>query len=179
MRIIFLDVDGVLNNYNTKDRCGVYTGIDSKHVDILNRIYLESNKVDTTVIVLSSSWRTNVNNNNNFLEEGHKYLTDKLEEFNLSIYDETPVIKRYMKNGEIISRGKEIATWLANNKDKDIKGVLVLDDDMFEDFRLFGITKHLVKTSWYSKKGGLQEKHIKQALEVLNKPVKIKGPEEI
>ena len=52
-KIVFLDVDGVLNSITTKDRCGPYVGIDDKKVSNLKDI------IDATSakIVLVSSWK--------------------------------------------------------------------------------------------------------------------------
>ena len=53
MKIIFLDVDGVLNCKSSKSRCGGFLGIDDSKVKLLKEI------IDITgaKIVLSSSWR--------------------------------------------------------------------------------------------------------------------------
>lgn len=52
-KVIFLDVDGVLNCHSTKDKCDGYIGIDDKKVSLLKEI------VDTTgaIIILVSSWK--------------------------------------------------------------------------------------------------------------------------
>ena len=52
-KVIFLDVDGVLNCHSTKDKCGDYIGIDDKKVALLKEI------VDATgaIIILVSSWK--------------------------------------------------------------------------------------------------------------------------
>ena len=53
IKVIFLDIDGVLNCSTTKDLCEFYTGIEDKKVAILKQI------VDATdaKIVLISTWR--------------------------------------------------------------------------------------------------------------------------
>lgn len=54
MKIIFLDIDGVLNNAYTKERFRNFTGIDKKLVGMFLN-WLEGKPYS---IVLSSSWRT-------------------------------------------------------------------------------------------------------------------------
>ena len=53
MKVIFLDVDGVLNCQKTEAKCRGFIGVDSKKVKLLKKI------VDATdaKIVLSSSWK--------------------------------------------------------------------------------------------------------------------------
>ncbi|MBR4579715.1 MAG: hypothetical protein IKO32_00590 [Lachnospiraceae bacterium] len=48
----------------------------------------------------------------------------------------------------------------------------VLDDVLFTDFKELGVSRHLVRTSWDSPRGGFTEKHIKKAMAILNLPVK-------
>jgi len=56
MNIIYLDIDGVLNNAYTKERFQNFTGIDKKLRDMFLG-WLEDKPYS---IVLSSSWRTDV-----------------------------------------------------------------------------------------------------------------------
>ena len=57
MRIIFLDVDGVLNNSETTDRYCGWIGIDTKLVFNLKTLYDKSNMEEETKVVITSSWR--------------------------------------------------------------------------------------------------------------------------
>ena len=57
MRIIFLDVDGVLNSALTKDRYKGMIGLDERFIGNLSGLVMKSSIKDETKIVLSSSWR--------------------------------------------------------------------------------------------------------------------------
>lgn len=52
-KVIFLDIDGVLNNWDTVERHGGYIGIDPVKVAMLHKIIDETD----CVLVLSSTWR--------------------------------------------------------------------------------------------------------------------------
>lgn len=153
MKIIFLDIDGVLNCVTSKSRCGVYTGIDDDKVMRLREI------VDATgaEIVLSSSWRTDWSKDENYIREEGKYINRKLGNERLSIIDKT-CVDCYDR------REYEIGRWLEG---KDIESFVILDDTKYDwDWR--GFTDHWVQTEFYSPDGGLQAEHVAKAIEILN-----------
>ena len=88
-KVIFLDVDGVLNN-------GIWAiemfdkGIRVYHDDLLYEPSLEQLRriVDSTgaVIVVSSSWRQ--------IPIAYLHLKEWLEKFGMEIYDKTPYVGR-------------------------------------------------------------------------------------
>lgn len=87
-KVIFLDVDGVLNCRSTKDKCGGYIGIDDKKVSLLKEI------VDATgaIIILVSSWKEWWTNNPRYKpnqDEMATYLDEKLAKQGLIIRDKT------------------------------------------------------------------------------------------
>lgn len=53
MKVIFLDIDGVLNTPSSESRCGEYIGIDDEKVKKLKQI-IEATKAE---IVLISTWK--------------------------------------------------------------------------------------------------------------------------
>ena len=53
MKVIFLDIDGVLNTPSSESRCGEYIGIDDEKVEKLKKI-VEKTKAE---IVLISTWK--------------------------------------------------------------------------------------------------------------------------
>ena len=69
-------------------------------------------------------------------------------------------------------RGHELIAWLDANKELGISTYVVLDDVLFRDFLELGVSKHLVRTSWDSPRGGFTEKHIKKAMAILHLPMK-------
>ena len=158
-KIIFLDIDGVLNSMDyfkqTKD-CKGYTEINPEKVKLLKEI------VDRTgaQIVLSSTWRDLAQRENEPEHPMYTYLTDTLKEYGMEIIDHTPCIGQ--------DRPKEIKAWLDNQQDKDVRFVILDDDFPKHKYDEAGIGDCLVKTSFYEKDGGLRQEHVKKAVEILN-----------
>lgn len=139
MKIIFLDIDGVMNSelfYKDKHQHVRYKernddapkgswDIDPRCIDLLNHIVDKTN----AKVVISSSWRSSYSINE--LQELFKYC-----EFEGEIVGKTPhlVFRSNMEYTYSIPRGCEIKAWLELNKDKlgdkmsRIKYV-ILDDD--------------------------------------------------
>lgn len=136
MKVLFLDIDGVLNCDSTKEKLttvfGDFTGVDARHLARLKN-WLAGK--DDLSIVLSSSWRLD--------GRYDKAFTNKLKELGLSWISETPNIGH---------RGKEIATWLDEN---DCTHYAIIDD--MSDMHPVGAA--LVQTSSHD---GLQDKHLKK-----------------
>ncbi len=163
MYYVFFDVDGVLNNDFTKDRIGFYLGLDDKNLAVfkrlMDRLYEEKGRENVSLI-LSSSWRMGISQHEfkaspNELQTA---LKSKLAELDLAIDDITPDLNDFC-------RGREISEYLS---DKTVDGYVVLDDNVFYDFKEFKTTAHLVQTS---SRDGLQDKHIEKALETINRPL--------
>ncbi len=158
MKIIFLDVDGVLNYVmcKAKSPCGAI-GVEDSCIEILAKIVDESG----ACIVLVSSWKHGWNDDiekrkaNPFIED-LTYLVDALYKHGIHIIDRT-----YDGNGD---RGYGISEWLRLHP--DITEWAVIDDDMFPDYIQYNIIPRLVQTSFYT--GGLKEEHIEQCLHILN-----------
>ena len=134
MKIIFLDIDGVLNVIaQGHDK---YGGIFHPHfIDNLGLIIKDTN----AKIVITSSWR----------KSGLQYFKDMWKDRNYpgEVIDVTPSI--YMKengglvfwndklkqhptpkiHGYSIPRGCEIEYWLTNEAPEDIEQYVILDDD--------------------------------------------------
>ncbi len=163
MYYVFLDVDGVLNHNSTKDRIGFYLGLDDKNLDVfkrlMDRLYEEKGRENVSII-LSSSWRVGISQHEFKAspDELQTALKQRLKDLDLVIDDITPYLSEFC-------RGREISEYLS---EKDVDGYVVLDDDMFEDFKEVKTTAHLVQTSFIH---GLQDKHIEKALEMINKPL--------
>ena len=98
MKVIFLDVDGVLIHDESLD--GINLHIDEEKIKILKEIV---EKTDSK-IVLSSAWRKEYNRDLPGKRNRYKVLENILNRNGLQIYDRTPIIKEnngfYQKYGE-------------------------------------------------------------------------------
>ena len=181
MKIIFLDIDGVLNGYNrftgfcykvfsklhllkfVKRHYDLF-GIRTHKVKILSKIV----KKTGAKVVISSSWRNGWFQPYEKKDERQKELQDKLEKFNITVIGITPCLK----SGE---RGLEIKQWLEKYNDI-VDSFVILDDEKFDIEKYY--QKELVLTSktgyikgaWYENTG-LKRKHIKEVINILNKRV--------
>lgn len=158
-KIIFLDIDGVLNSADYFDQtkhCEGYSEINPEQVKLLKEI------IDRTgaEIVLSSTWRSLGKRKDEPEHPMYTYLTDTLQEYGLEIIDHTPYIDQ--------DRPKEIKAWLDNQPDTDIKFVSIDDDFPQQKYDEVGIGDCLVKTSFYEKDGGLRREHVEKAVDILN-----------
>jgi hypothetical protein len=166
MKVLFLDVDGVLNNSGTKERQNGFIGIDPEMVNRFNWIIDAHPDIQ---IVVSSTWRKS----GFWLGFGSttKELFDFLRSKGLKgqFVDITPSIG---------NRGTEIKTWL--DRHPEIDNFIVLDDDTssFEpdpdlkksekpdvDLRPFHVRTFFRKTET---EGGLQDQHIALAIGLLD-----------
>lgn len=173
MKVIFLDVDGVLNSEywyvkNHKkhpERCCADKAIDPRYVRNLKKIV----KKTGAKIVLSATCRGAVRKDKNH------YLHQILSKYGLEIYDYTSRIG----TGE---RGYDIQDWL--DKHRNVTNIVILDDDS----DMLHLLKYLVKTSHgpYVKQKdgtlkrskslfawrleGLNRKKVKEAIRMLKRP---------
>ena len=170
-KVIFLDVDGVLNSDRT-----LYESISLEDDLILNLKEIV-NKTKAKII-LSSSWRLST--------EAVATLMDKLDKFGLVISGMTcdgvdldwlekyefDATKKYLDtrfdydaNRQIKithDRGAEIFKWL---HDHDDCAYVILDDEI-EDIKPYFSESVIVKTSY---KTGLTKEDVKKAIQILNK----------
>lgn len=128
MKVIFLDIDGVLNSdeYFDKIKNLNIQGIESE-VDV-EKIKLLKKAVDETGanVVLTSSWR---------YKRNAQYLKELLLNYNIYT-DSTPFIQN--------KRGLEIKQWLANHS--DVEDFVILDDEVFDSYDE-SLIKKLIKIS--------------------------------
>lgn len=145
MKVLFLDIDGVLNSREVIEREQKANVIDRAMVERLNAIW----RATDCKIVISSTWR---------LYHTPRQLIDRLQfnGFLGEIIGQTPDLL-ISENG---NRGLEIQSWL--HKHPSVTQFVILDDDVDEDMP-FG---NIVQTSF---KDGLQDHHVKAAISVLNK----------
>jgi hypothetical protein len=116
VRIIFLDIDGVLNSMNGLIRRGGQGLIDiyPEHCDVLDWILSHDKEIR---IVISSTWRLHYS-----LKE-FQTLFGMYHRISKNIIGCTPRLPEER-------RGTEIQKWLHDNEDKyDITDFVILDDD--------------------------------------------------
>lgn len=156
-KIIFLDIDGVLNCSSTKDKCGPYTGIEDEKVNILKQIVNQTH----AKIVLTSSWKENW-----YSSESLKYKQDDLANYLDEKLNKRGLRATAKTKDEGFNRGEGILNYIKGIEHKGIKvdKFVIIDDVMF-DYKKTKLTKYLVKTSYY--RGGLSQKHIDKVLEIL------------
>ena len=164
MKLLFLDVDGVLNYDMCDARVGVYYGVMPEKVKLLKQI------IDATgaKIVLSSTWRRDIIVGMPLEVQTDPFaieLMSKLQAEGLRIYDMTSVeekdSRRKAQIEELIHEyrrsGQPVSHWV------------VLDDDMFDGFDDPDFSPHVVFTNYFD--NGLTEKEVAEAIAILNAEV--------
>ena len=154
MKIIFLDIDGVVNCTNTKEQFNGFIGVEQEKIALIKQI------VDATnaKIVLSSTWRLDLlwfNEGKPVKLDCFNYLKEEFAKQDLEFFDVTPSHKDSW-------RGREIKEWLNNTKE-EIENYVVIDDDIY-DIAL-ECRGHVLQTSW---KSGLKPNAVKWAIQILN-----------
>lgn len=124
MKILFLDIDGVVNCVTTAQRYRGFIGIDPYMAILVDRIIQSTG----CKVVLSSTWR--------LTEDGRDEVRRQVCDF----IDCTPDMQKGHNYG-FTKRGYEIEAWLKNHP--EVKKYAILDDntDMLPDQPFF-------KTSW-------------------------------
>jgi hypothetical protein len=122
MKVIFLDIDGVLNCATTKERWGGFIGMSEDKVLLFNRILEETG----AYVVLSSTWR---------------HDKDWLE----TMFRNGLNIDRFIGRTKDLGgmRGFEINEWLSRYQENHyIENFVILDDDsdMLPGQKLFRTT---------------------------------------
>lgn len=162
MKVIFLDIDGVLNCSTSKsfchdDLCGIIHGIDSDKVKRLAKIV----EVTGAQIILSSDWKDGWEKYYTSQKPSHaKYLDNHLyKKGKLTIKDKTPTTHK-----GTWFRGSEILAYLRVHQ--DIENYVILDDTFFDDFANKEIEEHLVLTN---REVGLTDGDVNDAIKILLK----------
>lgn len=160
-KIIFLDIDGVLNSQNTfrdnheygkffvKNMNGsVEDEIIHTMLDIdLDKVFMIRDICNLTgaKVVVSSCWRGLM---------VYPLFEEKLTSLGIPIVGVTPFINN--------NRGEEIRKYLADNRVDDF---VILDDDIFRDFN--ELENYLVKTSFYE--DGLNDDITREVVRILRR----------
>lgn len=168
MRVIFLDIDGVMNSqesfledYKSRDN-GKDTGKCRRCCgELFSRGAVETlqevlNYSPDIKIVISSTWRNRERNeildvfNDNGIDISDRWI------------DITPWTfkKKESEKYSEVERGYQIQEWLDDNKDKNIEEFVIIDDDQ----DMAHLLTKLVKTRWTE---GLTKKHLPLILQQL------------
>lgn len=174
MKVIFLDIDGVLNTSETvkireqiHDKTGIWTlEVDEFRIEYLKRIVAATG----AKIVLSSTWKKHFENVDGKIVPIHEKgaaLQNVLRKYDIELYD-------ILKKGYSLPREDLITIWL--NEHEDVESFVVIDDETTHLKRFVG--KQLIKTSFLEDGVmlknmddcmGLCEDHISIAINILNK----------
>lgn len=158
MKLIFLDVDGVLNSLSTKEKLEGYTFVSDELIARLKQIV----EATDAKIVLSSTWRRGWHCQEHVADPNAQDLQDirmfealkaKLQDFDLELMSYTDDFRR---------RGQEIDAWLKAWDGESIESYVILDDLGGTEMRPH--CRRLIQTSMSV---GLTEKHVQKAIRML------------
>ena len=144
MKVIFLDIDGVLNTSKTFierkkywEETGTWTlEIDEFRVEYLKQIIDETG----AKVVLSSTWKKDFENVDGKvvpIHEKGEELLNVLNKYDIKLYD-------ILKKGYSLPREDLITIWL--NEHSGVESFIVIDDETTHLKRFMG--KELIKTSF-------------------------------
>ena len=142
MKVIFLDIDGVLNNARSNEESLTFPSIDEDNLQHLKRTIDATN----ASIVLTSTWKEDYQDNDAI----RSFINEKVP-----VFDTT--------HDKILNRGKGILNYLSAHR--DVEGFVVLDDEAY-DFVECGLVDHCVKTSYGC---GLTEMDAERAIRILGR----------
>lgn len=159
MKIIFLDIDGVLNGHGYNELAGS-TPILPRCVAHLNRIIAETG----ASVVISSAWRYMVHGGSMTLA-GFAYLlkTHQVEQLR--------VVGLTCRDEEIVSRGIQIAMWIIDHR-AEVESFVVLDDAP-DDMDFAPVVARLVRCESMV---GLTDRDADKAIAMLSVPLSPPAP---
>ena len=149
MKVIFLDIDGVLNcdRYLIENRCrGI--GIDPTRMLLVADIVRASG----AKIVLTTSWRAHWSEDPCECDAMGREINEAFAAQGLSVYGKTPRLG--------YNREEEIKAWLEENP--EVTRFVIIDDMWLQDDEL---DDYFIRTSGY--RGGLCEDEALAAIELL------------
>lgn len=166
MKVIFLDIDGVLNNDHTQENIEGFLFVGAEQLQLLKKL------VDQTgaKLVLSSTWRRG------WYCKDHVQEPDAMDRQDIRLFDafcaklKEVGLELLGYTDDFGLRGNEIDDWLTQWDGEPIESFVVLDD--MDEREISPHDDRLVQTFFVD---GLQERHVQQAIELLNQPYSKKG----
>ena len=150
-KILFLDIDGVLNSDAFADYMLEEDNVDIFNEDMLDeRAIIQLKKIIMATdaeIVLSSSWR--------WYKDTRDKVHRQLQAKDIDFVDTTP-----LEIDTAMSRGMEIKAWLEEHP--EVERFVILDDD---DLRIQEYVPYHVKTTF---RYGLTREKAAEAIQILN-----------
>ena len=153
MKVIFLDIDGVLNTESYRENPNVdyfENPISETHMPLLEYLV----KKTDAKIVLSSTWREYWDASEIQSDRFGDYINNLFRKYNLDIYDKTP---------ELRNRDEEITEWKKRYQ-SEIESFVIVDDFDFEWSE--PNINHIVKTI---DDIGLDEEAVERAMQILKR----------
>jgi hypothetical protein len=145
IKLIILDIDGVLNHNKAPERINVSHLYDPACIGRFNKLV----KAHRAKIVVCSAWRI-----------GHDIVGMQEVLDSIGVRGEVIGLTPYYQGYH--TRDDEITAWLSHYDDfGNIEGIVLLDDDSSDRFKSIQ-----VKPSWES--NGLLDEHIKEAHKILS-----------
>lgn len=141
MKILFLDIDGVLNCASSFVNAKTRNVLDSGMIKLINHVVAQTD----CRIVISSTWR----------------LLFELEELKQVLRDAGLIARIVGTTPRLGRRDHEIIAWLESNP--DVTHFAVIDDDTFD---LTGVFTSLVSTKFET---GMMPEHADMLIEILNR----------
>lgn len=159
MKVLFLDVDGVLNSNRRSLEISSGEYLDEEKVKLLSKIIRQTG----AVVVLHSAWRFWFNETMEPMRKEASDFSSLLGKYEIRMYDKTPdfsteEIKRTRKFSFV--KADEILSWL--NSHSNVENYIVLDDLNLHNELL---AQHQIQTDSVE---GLTEENVSQAVQMLN-----------
>lgn len=141
MKVIFLDIDGVLNCQSffaneQRPISGPYAFLDKNRLLLLHAIVSQTD----AKIILSSTWKVSLNKKLQAQDLMGTFLLDALNDVHLQLFDKTEQTR--------LPRGDEIRRWLFLHP--EVTHFIILDDLTEIDANWQELTPHLVQTDYFN-----------------------------
>lgn len=152
MKVIFLDIDGVLSSFGERGLC-------SHRLDIFAALV----KATGAVVVLSSTWR-----HPHCREQRMRLQRELYSRGEIEFHSFTPVLNQPIGSGLLMKgfmRGDEIQAWFNRHPSLAVQSFVILDDDPNDE--MGPLKPHLVKCDGYA---GLTQVECDEIIRRLNVP---------